>query len=125
MTASAATAPAWQRGRVASWLVTTDHKRIGILYICTSLVFFFLAGLMALVFRLQLAQANADVLGADHYNELLTIHETMMVFFVVVPIFAGFANYLVPLMIGTADMAFPRLNTLSYWFFVFGGASSC
>jgi cytochrome c oxidase subunit 1 len=113
--------PTWQRGRVASWLVTTDHKRIGILYIGTSLVFFVLAGLMAMLMRLQLAQANADVLSPDRYNELVTIHGTAMVFLVVVPILAGFANYLVPLMIGARDVAFPRLNALSYWLFAFGG----
>jgi cytochrome c oxidase subunit 1 len=113
--------PAWQRGRFASWLVTTDHKRIGILYIWTSFLFFVLAGLMAMVFRLQLAQANADVIGAERYNELVTIHGTAMVFLVVVPIFAGFANYVVPLMIGARDVAFPRLNALSYWLFLLGG----
>ena len=121
MVARAETPPAWQNGKVASWLVTTDHKRIGILYIATSLVFLVLAGLMALVMRLQLAQANADIIGPDRYNELVTIHGTTMVFLVGVPILAGFANFLVPLMIGTSDMAFPRLNALSYWFFVFGG----
>ena len=121
MAARAETVPAWQRGRIASWLVTTDHKRIGILYIGTSLVFFVLAGLMALVMRLQLSQADADVVGPDRYNELVTIHGTSMVFLVGVPILAGFANYLVPLMIGAADMAFPRLNALSYWLFAFGG----
>ena len=121
MASSPESVPGWQRGKVASWLVTTDHKRIGILYICTSLVFFVLAGLMALLMRVQLAQANADVISSQHYNELVTIHGTTMVFLVGVPILAGFANYLVPLMIGTADMAFPRLNALSYWFFVLGG----
>ena len=113
--------PAWQRGRVASWLVTTDHKRIGILYIGTSLVFFVLAGLMAMVIRLQLAQANGGVVGADRYNELVTIHGTAMVFLVVVPILAGLANFLIPLKIGARDVAFPRLNALSYWLFAFGG----
>jgi cytochrome c oxidase subunit 1 len=113
--------PAWQRGRVVGWLVTTDHKRIGILYIATSLAFFLLAGLMALILRLQLAQADADVVGAERYNELLTLHGTAMIFLVVVPIFAGFANYLVPLQIGARDVAFPRLNALSYWLFLFGG----
>jgi cytochrome c oxidase subunit I len=113
--------PAWQRGRVASWLVTTDHKRIGILYISTSLVFFVLAGLMAVVMRAQLTTADADVVGADRYNELVTIHGTAMVFLFVVPILAGFANFLVPLMIGARDVAFPRLNALSYWLFLFGG----
>jgi cytochrome c oxidase subunit I len=116
-----AAVPAWQRGRAASWLVTTDHKRIGILYILTSVVFLVLAGAMALVMRLQLAQANADVIGADRYNELVTIHGTSMVFLVGVPILAGFGNYLVPLMIGARDVAFPRLNALSYWLFLFGG----
>jgi cytochrome c oxidase subunit 1 len=111
----------WQRGKIVSWLVTTDHKRIGILYISTSLVFFVLAGVMALVFRLQLAQANAGVLDANTYNELITIHGTAMVFLVVVPILAGFANFLVPLMIGARDVAFPRLNAVSYWLFLFGG----
>jgi cytochrome c oxidase subunit 1 len=113
--------PAWQRGRVASWLVTTDHKRIGILYIATSVVFLVLAGAMALVMRLQLAQADADVISADRYNELVTIHGTSMVFLVGVPILAGFGNFLVPLMIGARDVAFPRLNALSYWLFLFGG----
>src|ERR687891_1038572 len=115
--------PAWQRGRVASWLVTTDHKRIGILYIATSLAFFVLAGVMALVIRLQLAQADVGLVSADRYNELITLHGTAMIFLVVVPIFAGFANYLVPLMIGARDMAFPRLNALSYWLFLFGGVT--
>jgi cytochrome c oxidase subunit I len=113
--------PAWQRGKVASWLVTTDHKRIGILYILSSVVFLVLAGLMALVMRLQLAQANADIIGPERYNELVTLHGTSMVFLVGVPILAGFGNYLVPLMIGARDVAFPRLNAASYWLFALGG----
>jgi cytochrome c oxidase subunit 1 len=113
--------PAWQRGKVASWLVTTDHKRIGILYIGTSLAFFVLAGVMAMVIRLQLAQADVGLVGAERYNELITLHGTAMIFLVVVPVFAGFANFLVPLMIGARDVAFPRLNALSYWLFLFGG----
>ena len=76
---------------------------------------------MAMLMRLQLAQADAGVLGPDRYNELVTIHGTAMVFLVVVPILAGFANFLVPLMIGARDVAFPRLNALSYWLFAFGG----
>ncbi|HLG07974.1 MAG TPA: cytochrome c oxidase subunit I [Gaiellaceae bacterium] len=122
MAARAETVPAWQRGKVASWLVTTDHKRIGILYISTALVFFILAGLMSLAVRLQLSQANAEVLSPDRYNELITIHGTAMVFLVAVPLLAGLANYLVPLMIGARDVAFPRLNALSYWLFFLGGA---
>ena len=113
--------PAWQRGGVTSWLVTTDHKRIGVLYIGTSRVFFALAGVMALVFRTQLAEPNSSVLTPQQYNELITIHGTAMIFLFVVPLLAGFANYLVPLMLGARDVAFPRLNALSYWLFVLGG----
>ncbi len=113
--------PTWQRGRVVSWLTTVDHKRIGILYIVTSGLFFVAGGIMALLIRTQLAQANADFITRDGYNELFTIHGTTMIFLVVVPILAGFGNYLVPLMIGARDMAFPRLNALSYWLFLFGG----
>jgi cytochrome c oxidase subunit I len=109
------------RGRLSSWLTTVDHKRIGILYISTALFFFVLAGIFALLMRSQLARPNETVLTRDTYNQLFTIHGTAMVFLVVVPVFAGFANYLVPLMIGARDMAFPRLNALSYWFFLFGG----
>ena len=111
----------WYAGRVTSWITTSDHKRIGILYIATSLAFFLAGGVLALVMRMQLAQANADVVEPDTYNQLFTMHGTTMVFLVVVPILAGFANYLVPLMIGAGDMAFPRLNALSYWLFLFGG----
>jgi cytochrome c oxidase subunit 1 len=109
------------RGRVSSWLTTVDHKRIGILYISTALVFFVLAGSFALLMRSQLARPNEHVFTRDTYNQLFTIHGTAMIFLVVVPIFAGFANFLVPLMIGARDMAFPRLNALSYWLFLFGG----
>ena len=115
--------PAWYEGRFAGWLTTTDHKRIGILYVGTSLVFFVAAGTMALLMRTQLMQANEGFLGGDTYNELMTIHGTAMVFLVVVPILAGFANFLVPLMIGARDMAFPRLNALTYWLFLFGGVT--
>jgi cytochrome c oxidase subunit 1 len=111
----------WRRGKVTSWLTTTDHKRIGILYIVTSLLFFGAGGIMALLIRSQLATPNEHVVGTDTYNQLFTIHGTTMVFLFVVPILAGFGNYLVPLMIGARDMAFPRLNALSYWLFLFGG----
>jgi cytochrome c oxidase subunit I len=111
----------WKSGRVASWLVTVDHKRIGILYIATSLVFLFVGGVFALLMRAQLATPNESVLTGNRYNEVLTMHGTTMVFLVVVPIFAGFGNYLVPLMIGARDMAFPRLNALSYWLYLLGG----
>ena len=111
----------WWRGRFASWVTTVDHKRIGILYLVTCLVFFGAAGVLALLMRTQLAQADQDFLTRNSYNEVMTLHGTAMVFLVVVPILAGFANFLVPLMIGARDVAFPRLNALSYWLFLFGG----
>jgi cytochrome c oxidase subunit I len=111
----------WKNGRVASWLVTVDHKRVGILYITTSIVFFFAGGILALLMRAQLATPGESVITRDRYDEVMTMHGTTMVFLVVVPIFAGFGNYLVPLMIGARDMAFPRLNALSYWLFLLGG----
>jgi cytochrome c oxidase subunit 1 len=109
------------RGRLSSWLTTVDHKRIGILYIATSLLFMLLGGILALLMRAQLATPNEHLVTKSSYNELFTMHGTTMVFLVVVPIWAGFGNFLVPLMIGARDMAFPRLNALSYWLFLFGG----
>jgi cytochrome c oxidase subunit 1 len=111
----------WRRGRVASWVTTVDHKRIGLLYIGTSLVFFAAGGILALLMRAQLAQANEHFVTRNTYNELFTIHGTTMIFLFIVPFWAGLANFLVPLMIGARDMAFPRLNALSYWLFLFGG----
>ena len=109
------------RGRVSSWLTTVDHKRIGIMYIATSLAFFVAGGILALLMRAQLATPNEHFIRRDGYDQLFTIHGTTMVFLVVVPILAGFGNYLVPLMIGARDVAFPRLNALSYWLFLLGG----
>src|SRR5215218_11403718 len=109
------------RGRVAGWLTTADHKRIGILYIGTCLLFFAAGGVIAVLMRTQLAQPNADFIARERYNELFTIHGITMIFLVVVPILAGFGNFMVPLMIGARDMAFPRLNALSYWLFLLGG----
>ena len=111
----------WKRGRVASWLVTVDHKRIGIMYILTSIGFFALGGLLAVLMRAQLTAPNEKLLTKNSYDEVMTMHGTTMIFLVVVPIIAGFANYLVPLMIGARDVAFPRLNALSYWLYVLGG----
>ena len=112
----------WYQGRIARWLVTTDHKQIGILYIATSLVFFVAGGVLALLIRTQLIHANTDIFARDTYNQLFTMHGTTMIFLVVVPVWVGFGNFLVPLMIGARDMAFPRLNALSYWLFLAGGA---
>src|SRR4051794_18960401 len=100
---------------------SVDHKRIGMRYIYTSFVFFFIAGLMALVMRAQLAQPNNGVVGPETYNQLFTAHGTTMIFLFNTPVLAGFGNYLMPLMLGTRDMAFPRLNAFSYWIFLFAG----
>ena len=123
MAASAETVPVvdWKQGKVASWLVTVDHKRIGIMYIATSLVFFALGGVLALLMRAQLATPNERLLTKNSYDQVMTMHGTTMIFLVVVPILAGFGNFLVPLMIGARDMAFPRLNAFSYWAFLLGG----
>jgi cytochrome c oxidase subunit 1 len=111
----------WYRGRVIGWVTTVDHKRIGILYIGTSLAFFVVGGVLALLMRAQLATPNEHFVTRNSYNELFTMHGTVMIFLFVVPILAGFANFLVPLMIGARDMAFPRLNALSYWLYLLGG----
>jgi cytochrome c oxidase subunit 1 len=102
-------------------LTTVDHKKIGLLYIWTALVFFAVGGLMALLIRTQLATPSEHFLTKNSYNQVVTMHGTTMIFLVIVPILAGFGNYLVPLMIGARDMAFPRLNALSYWFYFLGG----
>jgi len=104
-----------------SWVGTTDHKKIGILYLYATFLFFILGGVEALLMRLQLAQSDNTLIDPATYNGLVTVHGTTMVFLFVVPVLAGFANYMVPLMIGARDMAFPRLNALSFWLLLFGG----
>ncbi|MDQ6817199.1 MAG: cytochrome c oxidase subunit I [Actinomycetota bacterium] len=107
--------------RWIDWITTTDHKKIGIMYLVTTFVFFMLGGVEALLMRVQLGTANNTLLSGQTYNELLTMHGTTMIFLFVVPVMAGFGNYFVPLMIGARDMAFPRLNALSYWLLLAGG----
>jgi cytochrome c oxidase subunit I len=114
--AAAAPRSAW-----LGWIATVDHKRIGILYLFTTLVFFCLGGIEALLIRIQLAWPGNTFLGPDAYNQIFTMHGTTMVFLVVVPLLLGLANYLTPLMIGARDMALPRLNAFSFWVFLFGG----
>jgi cytochrome c oxidase subunit 1 len=104
-----------------SWIATTDHKRIGIMYIAATLIYFAVSGILALVIRAQLAQANLHLVGAHAYNAIFTLHGTAMIFLFVAPFALGLANYLVPLQIGAPDMAFPRLNAYSFWIFLFGG----
>ena len=104
-----------------SWITTTDHKKIGIMYLYTVLAFFLLGGVEALLLRIQLGAPDNTFLSPEKYNQIFTMHGTTMIFLVVVPLWAGFANYLVPLMIGARDVAFPRINAWSYWMFLFGG----
>jgi cytochrome c oxidase subunit 1 len=104
-----------------SWFTTVDHKKIGILYGITAFAFFLIGGAEALLIRVQLAQPDQDILSASVYNEMFTMHGVTMVFLVVMPLSAAFFNYLIPLMIGARDVAFPRLNAYSYWAFLFGG----
>jgi len=104
-----------------SWLTTVDHKKIGIMYGYAAFFFFIIGGLEALMLRIQLASANAEFLTAGAYNAMFTMHATTMVFLFIMPTSAAFMNYLIPLMIGARDVAFPRLNALSWWIFFFGG----
>ena len=114
-------APARSRSAWLDWVSTVDHKRIGLLYLFTSLFFFCVGGIEALLMRIQLAWPGNTFLSPDMYNQIFTMHGTTMVFLVVVPLLLGFANYLTPLMIGASDMALPRLNAFSFWVFLFGG----
>ncbi|MGH2557150.1 MAG: cytochrome c oxidase subunit I [Actinomycetota bacterium] len=104
-----------------SWITTVDHKRIGILYGVTAFVFFLVGGMEALLIRLQLTRPDGTVVSAEAYNQIFTMHGLTMIFLVVMPLSAAFFNYMLPLMIGARDVAFPRLNAFSYWVFLFGG----
>ena len=117
------------------WLLTTDHKKIGIMYLIFTIIFFFVGGLLALLVRLQLAWSDTGILSQDQYNQFFTMHASTMLFLFVIPVGAGFGNYLLPLMIGAKDMAYPRINAFSLWliplaalvmfssFFVEGGSA--
>ena len=102
------------------WLTTIDHKRIGILYGTTAFIMFIIGGFEALLMRLQLARAEADVVSPEVFNQLFTMHGTTMIFLVIMPLGAAFFNFIIPLLIGARDVAFPRLNAFSYWMFLFG-----
>ncbi len=111
----------WTRTGIGSWVTTTDHKKIGVMYIYTAFFFFLFGGVEALLVRTQLAVPNNHFLTPEQYDQVFTMHATIMIFLFVMPIWTGFGNYLVPLMIGARDMAFPRLNALGYWLFLAGG----
>jgi cytochrome c oxidase subunit I len=117
---SAAHAPGAPTG-VWSWITTTDHKRIGVLYGVSAFAFFLLGGLEALLIRLQLARPENTLVHAEFYNQLFTMHGTTMVFLAIMPLSAAFFNFIIPLQIGARDVAFPRLNAFSYWVFLLGG----
>ena len=106
---------------IVDWLTTVDHKKIGMMYLVLNVVFFVMAGVLALLLRTQLAWSNLKLVDPNRYNELFTMHGTAMIFLVIVPIWAGFANYILPLQIGARDMAFPRLNAFSFWLLLFSG----
>ena len=124
----------YERPVVLDWLTTVDHKKLGILYLYTTMFFFFVGGILALLVRTQLAVADNSFVNHDHYNQIFTMHASAMLFLFIIPVWAGFGNYIVPLQIGAADMAFPRINALSFWLvppagllmfsgFLFGGAA--
>ena len=104
-----------------SWMTTVDHKRIGVMYFLTSFFFFFVGGLEALLIRIQLMKPENAFISAETYSQMFTMHGTTMVFLVAMPMAVAFFNYIVPLQIGARDVAFPRLNALSFWIFLFGG----
>ena len=113
--------PVKKGNKVVGWMTSTDHKVIGNLYMVTSFAFFALAGLMALVMRAELARPGLQFVSNEQYNQLFTMHGTLMLFFFATSLFAGFANAIMPLQIGSPDVAFPRLNMISYWLYLFGG----
>jgi cytochrome c oxidase, subunit I len=111
---------------VVKWITSTDHKTIGYMYLIASFIFFCIGGLMALVIRAELFQPGIQVVQSlEQYNQLFTMHGTIMLLLFGTPLFAGFANVIVPLQIGAPDVAFPRLNMLAFWFFLFGGLIAC
>jgi cytochrome c oxidase subunit 1 len=106
--------------KLHEWVTTVDHKRLGIMYLVLALVFLVIGGIEAMIMRIQLIRAHNDFVSPQVFNRMFTMHGTTMIFFVVMPLVFGFANYLIPLMIGARDMAFPRVNAFSFWLSVFG-----
>ncbi|WP_230423962.1 cytochrome c oxidase subunit I [Streptomyces radicis] len=106
---------------MVKWLTTTDHKTIGTMYLLTSFLFFIIGGAMALIMRAELARPGTQVVSNEQFNQLFTMHGTIMLLLFATPLFAGFTNWIMPLQIGAPDVAFPRLNMLAYWLYLFGG----
>jgi cytochrome c oxidase subunit I len=112
----------WDKNRgVLGWITTVDHKKIAIMYLYTTFFFFLVGGVMALLVRIQLAEPKNQFLTPAQYNQIFTMHGTTMIFLWIIPVLSGFGNYFVPLMIGARDMAFPRVNALSFWLIPLGG----
>ena len=110
------------KGRLfVKWVTSTDHKTIGYMYLITSFAWFLIGGVLALLLRAELARPGLQFFSNEQYNQIFTMHGTIMLLMFATPLFVGFANVIMPLQIGTADVAFPRLNMLSYWFYLFGG----
>src|SRR3984893_10589743 len=107
--------------RLHDWVVTVDHKKLGILYIVYGLVFLVIGGIEATIMRIQLIVPHNNFVSPEVFNRMMTMHGTTMIFFMVMPVLFGFGTYLIPLMIGARDMAFPRLNAFSFWMTAFGG----
>src|SRR5690606_12983079 len=111
---------------IVKWVTSTDHKTIGYMYLIASFIFFCFAGLMALIIRAALFEPGIQVVQSkEQYNQLFTMHGTIMLLLFATPLFAGFANAIMPLQIGAPDVAFPKLNMLSFWLFLFGGLIAC
>ena len=106
---------------VVKWITSTDHKTIGYMYLITSMMWFFIAGLMALLIRAELAVPGLQIISLEQYNQMFTMHGTIMLFLFATPLFVGFGNVIMPLQIGAPDVSFPRLNMFGYWLFLFGG----
>uniref|UniRef100_UPI0005BC62A4 cbb3-type cytochrome c oxidase subunit I n=1 Tax=Streptomyces sp. NRRL B-24484 TaxID=1463833 RepID=UPI0005BC62A4 len=105
---------------IIKWLTTTDHKTIGTMYLATSFAFFLIGGVLALVMRAELARPGTQILSNEQFNQAFTMHGTIMLLMFATPLFAGFANWIMPLQIGAPDVAFPRLNMFAYWLYLFG-----
>src|SRR6187549_2986507 len=125
-TAAEIATPRRQLGTIVwKWMITTDHKVIGNLYFVTSMIFFLFGGILALAIRAELAYPGLQYLSYETYNQFFTMHGAIMLLLFATPLFAGFANAIMPLQIGSPDVAFPRLNMFSYWLYLFGGIMAC